>query len=77
MGSTIIEQRLRLELGDICVSRCVLDLRSSFSQTHKVDKVGVIANIVFRYMCSSLCCVKQLMLVNVKIEIKGYKRIRL
>ena len=48
---------------------------SSFSQTHKVGNVGIIANFVFPYICSFLLCWHQLMLVNMKMEIKGHMRI--
>ena len=44
---------------------------SSFSQTHKVGNVGIIANFVFPYICGFLLYLHQLMLVNVKLEIKG------
>ena len=46
-----------------------------FSQTYKVGNVGIIANFVFPYICSFLLYLHQLMLVNVKLEIKGCRRI--
>ena len=48
---------------------------SSFSQTHKVCNVGIIANFVFPYFCCFLLYLHQHMLANVKIEIKGCTRI--
>ena len=48
---------------------------SSFSQTHKVGNVGIIANSVFPYICSFFLYLHQLILVNVKLEIKGHMRI--
>ena len=48
---------------------------SSFSQTHKVGNVGIIANFVFPYIFSFLLYLHQLMLVNVRLEIKGHMRI--
>ena len=50
-------------------------MNSSFSQTHKVGDVGIIANFVFPYICSFLFHLHQLILLNVKLEIKGYVRI--
>ena len=48
---------------------------SSFSQTHKNGNVGIIANFVLPYICSFHFYLHQLMLVNVKLKIKGYIRI--
>ena len=42
---------------------------SSFSETHKVGNVGIVANFVFPYICSFHVYLYQLMLVNVKLEI--------
>ena len=50
-------------------------IRLSFSQAHKVGNVGVIANFIFLYISSFLLYLHQLMLVNVKLEIKGWMRI--
>ena len=50
-------------------------VQSSFSQTHKVGNVGIIANFVFLLIGSFLLYFYHLMHVNVKLEIKGYKRI--
>ena len=47
-------------------------LQSSFSQTHKVDNVGIIANFVFSYICSFLLHLHQLIVINMKLEFKGY-----
>ena len=41
-----------------------LNSHSSFSQTHKVGNVGIIANFVFANICCLLLSLHQLMLVN-------------
>ena len=51
-----------------------LTRHSSFSQTHKVGNVGIIANFVFTHICSFLLYLDQLMWVNVKLEIKVHMR---
>ena len=49
---------------------------SSFSQTHKVGNVGIIANFVFPYIGNFLLYLHNyIILVNVKLEIKGHMRI--
>ena len=52
-----------------------LQIHSSFSQTHKVGNVVIIANFVIPYNCSFLLYLHQLMPVNTKLEIKGYMMI--
>ena len=50
--------------------------QSSFSQTHKNFKIFIIANVVLKYICSFLHCLDHIMLdlVNVKLDVSGYKR---
>ena len=47
----------------------------SFSHSHKVGNVCIIANFVFPYIWSFLICLQQMLWVNVKKEIKEYMRI--
>ena len=48
--------------------------QSSFSLTHKVGNVGIIANSAFTHIRSFLLYLYKLILVNVKLEIKGYMK---
>ena len=50
-------------------------IHSSFSQIHKVGNIGFIANFVFSHITSFILYLHQLMLVNVKLEIKVCVRI--
>ena len=52
-----------------------LFFQSSFSQTHKFGNVGIIANFVLPYVCSFLLYLRQQVLINGKLEIKGYMKI--
>ena len=47
---------------------------SGFSQTHKVDNIGIIANFVFRYICSFLHYLHHVE-IDVKLDASEYKRI--
>ena len=46
-----------------------------FSQTHVVGRVLIIANFAFPYICSISPHVHLLMLLSLKLEIKGFIRI--
>ena len=50
-------------------------LNSTFSQTHKVGNNGINANFVLPYICSFLHYLDHVMLVNVTLDISGYKQI--
>ena len=50
-------------------------LHSSFSQRHKVGNVGINSNFVFPRIWSFLLYFDQVMLVNVKLDIKGCAKI--
>ena len=52
-----------------------LSSQSRFSETNKVSNVGIIANFVFPCICSFYLYLHQLMLANVKLQIKGCMRI--
>ena len=49
---------------------------SWFSQTHKIANIGIIANFVSPHICSFLLYLQYIMLVNIKLDICGYKLIR-
>ena len=51
--------------------------RSSFSKTHKIGNIGIIANFVFLNICIFLIqlYLQHMTLVNVKSDISGHKRI--
>ena len=51
--------------------------RSSFSKTHKIGNIGIIANFVFLNICSFLIqlYLQHVTLVNVKSDVSGHKRI--
>ena len=40
-----------------------------FLQTHKIGNIGIIANTVFRYICSFLLYLHHMMLENVKLDV--------
>ena len=46
-----------------------------FSQTHKVGNIGIIADFVFLRICSFLPYLHQLIVLNMKVEIKECVRI--
>ena len=48
---------------------------SGFSQTHKIGNCGIITNFVFPYICNLLHYLHPMMLVNMKLDATGYKRI--
>ena len=52
-----------------------LPLLSGFSRTHKIANIGIIANFVFLYICSFLLYLHYVMLVNVTLDISGYKQV--
>ena len=52
-----------------------LTYQSRFSQTHKVGNIGIIANFVFLEIRSFLLSLDFIMLVKVKLDITGSKRI--
>ena len=49
----------------------------SFSQTHKIGNIGIVCNFVlpYIYICSFLLYLQHMMLVNMKTDISGCKRI--
>ena len=47
----------------------------SFSQTQKIGNVGIITNFVFPYIYWFLLYLIIMMLVNVKLDLRGYQRI--
>ena len=49
--------------------------QSDFSQMHKIGKIDIIANFVFSYICSFFLYLQRMMLVNMKLDINGCKRI--
>ena len=53
----------------------VLFVQSRFSQTHKIGNIGIIANFVFLDICSFLLYLHYMVLINVKLDINGSKRI--
>ena len=63
------------------VFKKILYLRSEqreqigFSQTHKIDNIGIIAGFVFPYIYSFLLYLQHVMLVNMKLDISGCNRI--
>ena len=57
----------------LCTGRLLS--RWSFSQTHKIGNIGIIANFVFRYACSFNPYLHCMMLVNVKLDISGYSEL--
>ena len=46
-----------------------------FSQTHKIGNIGIIANYIYSHICSFLLYFDHMMLVNVKVNVSGYRRI--
>ena len=46
---------------------------SGFSQTHKIGNIGIISNFLFPYICSFLLYLHHMMIVNVTLDITGYK----
>ena len=46
-----------------------------FSQTHKIGNIGIIANFVFTYICSSLPYLQYMVLVDIKLDISGCNRL--
>ena len=67
----------RTPLGDRneCHQCSVCCEHSWFSQTHKIGNIGIIANFVFPEICSFLLYLHYMMLVNVKLDVNGSKRI--
>ena len=49
---------------------------SGFSQTHKIGNIGIIANFVFPEIRGFLLYLQYLLLVNIKLDIIGCKRIK-
>ena len=47
---------------------------SGFSRTHKIGNIGIIANFLFSHISSSFF-ICTMMLVNVKLDISGYRKI--
>ena len=45
----------------------------SFSQTHKINNIGIIANFVLPYSCHFLLYLYHMKFVNVKLDISGCK----
>ena len=46
-----------------------------FTNTHRIGNIGILANFLFRYICSFLLYFHIMMLVNVKLDINWHKRI--
>ena len=44
-----------------------------FSQTHKIEKIAIIGNFVFPYICSFLLYLQNIMLVNVKLMLVDFR----
>ena len=44
-----------------------------FHTTHKITNIGIIANFVFPYIYSFLLYLYHMILVNLKLDISGYK----
>ena len=48
---------------------------SGFSQTHKIGNIGVNDNLIFPYIYNVLLYLHYMILVNVKLDVSGYKEI--
>ena len=48
--------------------------QSGFSLRHKIGCDDIIANFVFPYICTFLPYLHHMVLVNVKLDVSGYKR---
>ena len=53
----------------------LFDKHSSFSQRHQIGNINIIANFVFPYICSFLSYLQHMMILKVKLNISGKKRI--
>ena len=53
---------------DLCLWRKI-NVYSSFSKTHNIGNIGIIANLIVPYICSFLLYLYYFTLVNVKLDV--------
>ena len=73
---------LRLTIRSLTRGSDSILSHSGFSQMHKIGNIGIIANVVFPYICTFLLYfqhmnvnVKNVNVINVKFDVSGQKKI--